>query len=178
MYWLWLLLPAFTIRRLSEKEMPSPEEYGDFPQLDNGVGMWSLFKKEANEAFEDLSDADPAARITCATGEAAYPIIKWAIDKARLKWHNLECEVYPVRNDFFGERITVAGLVTGGDIINQLKGKKLGDLLLVPACMLRFERDLFLDDVSLSDLERELQVKVCVVDTDGYSFVSALAHNE
>ena len=162
----------------AEREMPSPEEYGDFPQLDNGVGMWSLFKKEAEEAFADLVDSDPAASITCVTGEAAYPVIKWAIDKALLKWHNLECEVYPVRNDFFGERITVAGLVTGGDIINQLKGKKLGDILLVPACMLRFERDLFLDDVSLSDIERELQIKVRVVDTDGYSFVSALADND
>lgn len=159
----------------AEMPIPAPEEYGDFPQLDNGVGMWSLFEKEATEALEQLDAPTSPRRLTCVTGVAAYPLIKWAIDKAKNKWHNLECEVYAVENNFFGEKITVAGLVTGGDIINQLKNKKLGDTLLVPSCMLRFERDLFLDDVSVEELGGKLGVEVKIVETDGFSFIEALA---
>lgn len=161
----------------AKKPIPSADEYGDFPQLDNGVGMWALFEKESEEALSELPVPEKTTSITCVTGYAAYPLIKSTIDKAKDKWHNLECEVYKIENNFFGEKITVAGLVTGGDIINQLKGKKLGDTLLIPACMLRFERDLFLDNTSLTDLERELNVKVRVIETDGYSFIEALADN-
>lgn len=156
------------------RPIPPPEEYGDFPQLDNGVGMWALFEKEANDALNDLDPPVAQRKISCVTGVAAYPLLKSTVDKAALKWHNLECEVFAVRNNFFGEKITVAGLVTGGDIIKQLSGKDLGDELLVPACMLRFERDLFLDDVSVEQLEKTLGVRITICDTDGYSFVSAL----
>ncbi len=159
----------------AEMPIPAPEEYGDFPQLDNGVGMWSLFKKEAEEALAEVPAPEKRKSVTCITGVAAYPLIKQTIDNALLKWHNLECNVYAIENIFFGEKITVAGLVTGGDIINQLRGKKLGDTLLVPSCMLRFERDLFLDDVSVEDLGRELGVEVKIVETDGYSLIEALA---
>jgi putative radical SAM enzyme (TIGR03279 family) len=160
----------------AEKPIPPATEYGDFPQLDNGVGMWALFEKEAGDALDELSGPKKAVKISCVTGVAAYPLLKSTVDKATEKWHNLECKVFAIENNFFGEKITVAGLVTGNDIINQLKHKDLGDLLLVPACMLRFERDLFLDDVSLEKLSQELGVKVSVIDTDGYSFVEALAN--
>lgn len=159
----------------AEKTIPPAEEYGDFPQLDNGVGMWALFVKESAEALEDLSAPASRRKISAVTGVAAYPLIKSTVDNAANKWHNLECNVFAVENNFFGKKITVAGLVTGGDIINQLKGKELGEELLVPACMLRFERDLFLDNVSLEELERELDVRVRVVENDGYSFIEALA---
>jgi NifB/MoaA-like Fe-S oxidoreductase len=140
--------------------------------------MWSLFKKESDEALSQVEAPVISKSVTCITGVAAYPLIKQTIDNAMLKWHNLECNVYAIENNFFGEKITVAGLVTGGDIINQLKGKKLGDTLFVPACMLRFERDLFLDDVSVEELGRELGVEVKVIETDGYSFIEALAECE
>lgn len=162
----------------AEKPIPKAEEYGDFPQLDNGVGMWALFEKESDDALNTVSPPEKATSVTCVTGVAAYPLIKSTIDKAKDRWHNLECNVYAIENNFFGEKITVAGLVTGGDIINQLKGKKLGEILLIPACMLRFERDLFLDNVSLEELERELNIKVKVIETDGYSFVKALSECE
>ena len=158
----------------AEMPMPPYEEYGDFPQLDNGVGMWSLFEKEADDAFADLEEPKNQRTVSVVTGLAAAPLLKATVDKASNIWHNLKCEVYPIKNDFFGEKITVAGLVTGQDIIAQLKGKDLGDELLVPSNMLRFERDLFLDDVSVEMLESELNVKVKITEPDGYSFVCSL----
>ncbi len=160
---------------LAERPLPSFEEYGDFPQLDNGVGMWTLFEKESREALNEVQPPVLPRNISCVTGVAAYPLIKSTVDKAALKWHNLNCKVFPVKNNFFGEKITVAGLVTGSDIINQLKGENLGDTLLIPSNMLRFERDLFLDDVSVLDLEKELGVKVKITEPDGYSFIEALS---
>ena len=155
--------------------LPSAEHYGDFHQLDNGVGMWSLFEKEADDALSDLAEPECDKRICCATGAAAYPLIKATVDKAVNKWHNLKCNVFEIRNDFFGEKITVAGLLTGGDIIAQLKGKDIGDILLIPSNMLRFERDLFLDSVSVEEVEKELGVEIKIIEPDGYSFVEALA---
>ncbi len=155
--------------------IPSAEHYGEFHQLDNGVGMWSLFEKEADDAFADMIEPECKKRICCATGAAAYQLIKATVDKAQNKWHNLKCNVYEIRNDFFGEKITVAGLLTGGDIINQLKGKDIGDILLIPSNMLRFERDLFLDSVSVTEVEKELKVEIKIIEPDGYSFVEALA---
>ncbi len=162
----------------AERQIPKAEYYDDFHQLDNGVGMWALFEKDVNDACDSLPNSENTKKVTCVTGVAAYPIIKWAVDKARQKWHNLDAGVFAIENNFFGEKITVAGLVTGRDIIEQLKGKELGDELLIPSNMLRFERDLFLDDTSVEDLERALSVKVKICEPDGYSFIECLANNE
>ncbi len=159
----------------AELPMPRFEEYGDFPQLDNGVGMWSLFQHDAAEALADIEAPSTPHKVTCVTGVAAEPLLKATVDKAALIWHNLECEVVKIQNNFFGEKITVAGLVTGQDIIAQLKGKALGDYVLIPSNMLRFERDLFLDDVSVEELEKQLGVKVKITEPDGYSFICSLA---
>ncbi len=159
----------------AELPIPPADSYGEFHQLDNGVGMWALFEKEAEAALNDMEEPMGAKRICCATGVAAYPLIKATVDKAANKWHNLKCNVYEIKNDFFGEKITVAGLLTGGDIINQLKGKEIGDILLVPSNMLRFEGDLFLDSVSVEEMENALGVEVKIIEPDGYSFVEALA---
>ncbi len=156
------------------REIPSADYYGDFNQLDNGIGMWALFKKDVLEAVELTQAADKPRRVTLATGKAAEPLLKWAVDRVKKKWHNLEGEVVGIKNDFFGEKITVAGLVTGRDIINQLKGKELGEELLIPSNMLRFERDLFLDDTSVTDLANALGVKVRITEPDGFSFVENL----
>ena len=159
----------------AEKPMPHHTEYGDFPQLDNGVGMWSLFEKEAEDALNDIEAPTTPRKVSVVTGVAAAPLLKVTVDKATNKWHNLECEVHTVENNFFGQKITVAGLITGQDIIAQLKDKPLGDVLLVPSNMLRFERDLFLDDVSVEQLEKELSIKVQITEPDGYSFICSLA---
>ncbi len=160
---------------LAERNMPEAESYGDFLQLENGVGMWAMMKAESEEALEDTEAPATKRKITCVTGEAAYPLISNIVDNAKAKWHNLECKVYAIKNNFFGGKITVAGLVTGTDIINALRNEDLGEELLVPSVMLRHEQDMFLDSVTVCEVEQQLGVKVRIVDNDGFSFVSALA---
>ena len=108
-----------------------------------------------------------------ATGAAAAPLMKAMVDEATKKWHNLQVEVAPIINRFFGETITVAGLVTGGDLIGQLRGKR-ADILLIPDAMLRHEKDRFLDDVTPQDVERALNVRLEAVPVDGDALVEAL----
>lgn len=159
-------------------QMPRAEEYGEYNQLDNGVGMWSLFEEEAAEALDTLPKPKNSRRVTAVTGIAAEPLIKSTVDKALLKWDNLDANVIAIKNEFFGEEITVAGLVTGRDIINQLKDKEIAEEILIPSSMLRFERDLFLDSVSVEQVEKELGVKVTVTEVGGFDFVEALRGGE
>ena len=162
---------------LSKRAIPDVSFYEDFLQLENGVGMWSLFLNESKTAIiEDFSDfnSEKEKRISVATGEAAYPLIKNIVDIAAKKWHNLYCDVYAIKNNFFGGHITVTGLVTGGDLIEQLKCKDLGEKLLISSSMLRHEKDKFLDNITVEDVEKTLKVKVAVVDNDGFEFISNL----
>lgn len=165
---------------LSEQEIPPTSYYEDFLQLENGVGMWSLFMNEATEAIEnDFADTvlEKIRKITVATGESAYPLIKNIVDISVKKWHNLYCNVKPIKNKFFGGHITVTGLITGGDLIEQLKDEDLGENLLISASMLRFEKDKFLDDVTVEQVEKALNVKVLIIENDGFEFVSNLLGN-
>ena len=159
----------------AKRQIPDADYYEGFPQLENGVGMWALFKDEAETALEDAPSQIADNDITVVCGMAAAPLIKSTVDKATTKWHNLVCRVYPIKNDFFGERITVSGLVTGSDIIKQLKNKEIGKNLLIPANMLRFERDMFLDNVTVAELQNELNVKVIITEGDGADFIDKLA---
>lgn len=156
------------------RQIPPADYYEDFAQLENGVGLWALFKSQADEAIESFPAPKRPKKVSCATGVAAYPLIRNIIDMAMDKWHNLYCEVYPVKNKFFGENITVAGLVTGRDLINQLSGRDLGERLFIPSVMLRREGDMFLDDVTLDELQKALNVRVTPVAVDGYEFIAAL----
>ncbi len=151
--------------------MPSEEFYGDFDQLDNGVGMWTLFKADAMRAIRDCESCLRTTRFSVATGVLAEPLLREVLEKTREKFPELSGTVYAIRNDFFGEKITVSGLVTGGDLIRQLSGKELGDTLLIPRNMLRYENDLFLDDVSVTQVEESLGVRVVTVENDGYAAV-------
>ena len=157
--------------------MPEAEYYEDYPQLENGVGMirsmGDEFRRAVEFADEDF-DLSVKRRASIATGHAAYEFINsLACELMRIS-PALELHVYRIDNEFFGPEITVAGLITGGDLIKQLKGKDLGDTLYIPSVMLRYENDLFLDDVSLADVERELKVKIVYVNNDGYEFVNAI----
>lgn len=163
---------------IAEREIPGAEYYGDFAQLENGVGMWASFKAECDEALCDGTPPTEKRKITCATGEAAYPLIANIVDNANKKWHNLNCKVIAVKNNFFGGRITVSGLVTGTDILNQLKNTDIGSELLIPASMLRSERDMFLDSMTVSELSEKLGVKVTPVENDGWAFIGALAGDQ
>ncbi len=153
---------------LSGKPIPEADFYEDFLQLENGVGLWSLLKSEADLAISDLEEADEKRCVSVATGVSAYPLIREIVDKIMAKCHNLTVNVYPIKNEFFGEQITVSGLITGGDILEQLKDKELGSELFIPSSMLRFENDLFLDDMNIKDLSQALGVKITPVNNDGY----------
>lgn len=163
---------------LAGRPIPPAAFYGDFNQLENGVGMLALQKQQFHEALGDF-DADSVRRaLTIATGVAAAPFLQALVDEARKKWHNLECGIIPVRNDFFGENITVAGLVTGTDLMAQLRGRELGRALLIPDVMLKFHEDVFLDDVTVEQVEQALGVPVVTVQADdGYELLSAILEN-
>ena len=162
---------------LSEREIPEASYYGDFLQLENGVGLWALLKSEAHLALEDIEQTETDRHISLATGLAAKPLIDYVSDLCSKKAKGLKCDVYGIKNNFFGERITVAGLITATDIYEQLKDKDLGSELLIPSAMLRKERDMFLDSITVEELSEKLNVKITVVDCDGYSLTDAILGN-
>lgn len=154
------------------EEIPPYEHYDGFPQIENGVGLMASLEYEFNDFLNSPDCPDKIVMKTpksIATGYLAYDYIRALSDKI-----NPDIKVYKIRNDFFGEKITVAGLVTGGDIIKQLKGKELGEMLIIPDSMLRHGDIVFLDDTTIHDVERELGVKVCAVPNDGYILAEML----
>ena len=159
---------------LSEREIPSADYYGDFLQLENGVGLWALLKSEAESALEDIETTNFDRKISMATGVAAYPLISDIANKCKEKNDKLDCTVYPIVNDFFGHKITVSGLVTATDIIKQLKDIDLGEELLIPSSMLRSDGDMFLDSITLCELSKKLNTQITPVDNDGYALVDSI----
>lgn len=164
---------------LSGRKMPPASYYGDFLQLENGVGLWALLKSEVEAALADIDVIKAKPRIiSLVTGYASYDLIKYICEQCEKKHAGLKCSVYPIRNDFFGETITVSGLITATDIIKQLKGKDLGEVLIIPTSMLRSQRDMFLDSITVSELSKELGVKVDYTENDGYAFVDKILGKE
>ncbi len=160
---------------LAEKELPDAHYYGDFLQLENGVGLVPLLLDEAQKAINDTEySLDKKRKITIATGEAAFPFITQIVDKMAFKWDNLECSVKMIKNNFFGGEITVAGLVTATDIKEQLKDTQLGEELLIPSVMLRDGGDMFLDSITVQELSKALNVKITPVDNDGYLLIDKI----
>jgi len=154
--------------------MPQPEYYCGYSQLENGVGLMALFEEELRGALM-MEDALPAPEpFTIACGKAAESFMRAMIDLIRQKCHNLQCEVVGIRNDFFGDTVDVSGLITGGDIIAQLQGKMVGKRLLLPAVMLRHGETVFLDDVSIADVEAALDVRVHITEVDGGAFLDTI----
>ncbi len=153
--------------------LPTEEDYEGYPQLDNGVGLIRSMESEVTDSLAELTeiDGEKTVRYSVATGYAAYDFMSATVERLNEKIPMARGRVYRIRNDFFGEEITVAGLVTGRDLIAQLKGKDLGTHLLLPYVMLRHERDLFLDDTTPAQVEEALGVKVVFTECDGYDFV-------
>ena len=159
---------------IAGRPLPDVEYYGDFDQLDNGVGLLTLLESEFSSALAlDGEDAAPASA-TLATGVAAAPLLKRLAARAMQRHPGVTVDVRPIVNRFFGETITVAGLITGRDLIGQLGGAPIGGRLLIPSVMLRHERDRFLDDVTADEVERTLGVRLCAVDNDGYALYDAM----
>ena len=154
--------------------LPAEEDYEGYPQLENGVGMLRLLDTEVEEYLAECKADDRVRKLTIVTGKLAAPSLKEQVAKIQKKYPNISAEVVAIRNDFFGEQITVAGLVTGQDIIAQLKDKDLGDVLLLPEVMLRSGEEVFLDDLTVSDVEKALQTRVSIVKSEGEAFVRAV----
>lgn len=153
----------------SGREMPDGEYYETYCQIENGVGMWTSLKEEFLFEIENCVDSDPESHLSVATGVAAYPLIKELADIFQSKYNKSKIDVYEIKNDFFGRSITVAGLITGNDLVNQLGDKPLAKYLAIPSVMLRSEGDLFLDSVSTHQVEETLGVTLKVGDCTGDS---------
>ena len=166
---------------LAGQELPGEENYDGYQQLENGVGMMRLLLNEFQDALTILRDDIAKGRvpiekkdISMATGKLAFRFIKQMAEEIMRELPELSIHVYEIRNDFFGEMITISGLLTGQDIIAQLKGKHLGEKLLLPQNVLRSGEEVFLDDITVSELENALQVKLDIVKSSGYDFVNAV----
>jgi NifB/MoaA-like Fe-S oxidoreductase len=157
-------------------KFPSGSYYEGYPQIENGVGMIRSMADEFAEAVKDVEDMDPHRPRHCsvATGYAAYDLIHLMVETMKEKCYNFNCEVYKIRNDFFGETITVSGLITGKDLYHQLRGKDLGKVLFLPSSMLRHEGDRFLDDTTPAWLENKLNTRIVFLGSDGYEFVEQI----
>ena len=172
---------------LAGEELPEEQRYDGYLQLENGVGMLRLLleefksaiqklevngskeKDKRNEDFTGLSEKPRT--LSLVTGKLAYPYIVQIADQMMERFPFLTIYVYAITNEYFGELITVSGLLTGGDIIRQLKDKELGERILLPQNVLRSGEDYFLDDVTVAEMEKALQVKVDIVKSSGYDLV-------
>ncbi len=154
--------------------IPEPEFYGDFDQLDNGVGLLALLEQEFRSALIQAGDFTEDKTITIATGELAYPMMEKLSSMVMEKYPSVKIKVEKIVNDFFGHTVTVAGLVTGQDLIEQLKGKELGAELLIPSTMLRHEQDRFLDDVTREEVEAALATPLVTTENDGFDLLEKI----
>ncbi len=154
--------------------IPEPEFYGDFDQLDNGVGLLALLEQEFRSALMQTGDFTEEKTITIATGELACPMMKKLSSMVMEKYPSVKITVEKIVNDFFGHTVTVAGLVTGQDLITQLKGKELGKQLLIPSTMLRHEQDRFLDDVTREEVEAALAIPLVTTENDGFDLLEKI----
>ncbi len=157
------------------REIPPIDAYEGFPQMENGVGMVRSLLEEFEEALaEDDSGRIMKGRFTFVTGKLIEPILKTLAQRITEKYPETRTEVIGIRNDFFGNLITVAGLVTGQDILAQLKGRDLGDYIVMPSCMLRMGESVLLDDITVEDLQKALQTNIRIVKSGGYALIDVL----
>lgn len=160
---------------LAGRPLPEKGYYEDMAQLENGVGMLRLLTSQAAMALEDMELEEAPPPFAIATGVSAAPFLQKIVDMCREKCGNIIGNVYPVLNCFFGETITVSGLITGRDLIEQLKGRALGERLLIPDSMLRAGERIFLDDVTVEQVEEALGVPVTALPADsGFDLVDAI----
>lgn len=144
----------------AKRVMPDAEYYNDFPQLENGVGMWALLKSEFEDALENCDISELDRRVTAVTGKAAYPLISALARKAEEKIKGLTVNVVAAENRLLGSMITVSGLLCGADIAAAVSGLDLGEELIIPPNCLRSEGDMFLDDMTIDELSDKLGIKI------------------
>jgi len=164
--------------------MPEYDDYEDFPQIENGVGLIAKFRYEFHERLKELDapenkpnlamDPKHKRKVSIATGVSAYGHISELVGMLADRFKNLDIYVYDIKNNFFGENVTVTGLLTGKDVVSQLLGKDLGDELLMCRCMLKAGEDVFLDNYTVDMVQKELGVKVTMVDNNGSELVDGI----
>lgn len=169
-----LFYPADEFFLTAKRPIPEPSYYGDFEQTENGVGMTCAFLRDFNDEFLRLEkSSEPRGEFTVVTGKLVHGVISETCEKICEKFPNIKINVKAIRNDFFGEKITVAGLVTGQDIINQLKDEDLGDKLLIPDSML-MDGNVFLDDITLKKLSKALKIKTVPISCSGDGLLNGI----
>lgn len=168
-----LIFPADEWFLMAEREIPPEDFYEGYMQLENGVGMWRLMYEEFTSALQDTQQPGSRLETDVVTGVSAAPLLELLSQKLKQTFPDANMAVHAVVNDFFGHGVTVAGLVTGTDIIAQLKGRLHSDMLLLPSCMLRSEGDIMLDGTSVAQLEQALETTVKVISMDGGSLLDA-----
>ena len=159
--------------------LPDGAFYGDYEAIENGVGLITMLREDLLDDLDYREADDELCRtVSLACGVSAAPYLRELMDRVEEKYPNVKIHVYPIVNDFFGEQINVSGLIVGGDLIAQLKGKELGEELMISSAMLRFENDLFLDDVSIDDVRKQLNIQVTPINNDGVQLLSAILGRE
>ena len=160
-------------------DIPKNKDYEGFPQIENGVGMVALLRHEVKEALKNKKKhIKPITRkVSLVTGRLVYKNILQLVDEIKNVYNGLEVNVYDIENDFFGPYVTVTGLLTGQDIVRQLKGRDLGQELLISRNMLRAGEHVLLDDYTVERMEEELDIQIRIVDSSGRDFVNALIGN-
>lgn len=159
---------------LAGEELPEESRYDGYLQLENGVGMLRLLQDEFEEAYRLLPGDHTVRELSVATGKLAYPYLCMIAEKIREKYPEVSVRVYEIENRFFGERITVSGLLTAQDLISQLKGRELGSRLLIPCNMMKADEDVFLDDFTVGQVEDALQVPVVIVKSSGQDLIKEI----
>lgn len=159
---------------VAEREIPSYETYEEFPQLEDGIGMIAKFQREFDSKYLRLREREINKTVSIATGKSAYKLIRGLADKLEIKFKGLKINVYQIENNFFGPLITVSGLITGGDIIEQLKDKDLGKYLLINYSTLKDDEDVFLDNTTLEEVKKALNIKIKITDGTGEDFINKI----
>ena len=159
---------------LAERSLPEEERYDGYLQLENGVGMITLLENEFKQALEEAEGSDVEKSVLVATGKLAAPIIDKLGASIKAKFPNVKVRVKAIRNDFFGESITVAGLITGQDLVAQVREDCQEDIVLIPICMLRSGEEVFLDDYTVTQVSELIQKPIRIVESEGYDLLQAM----
>ena len=155
----------------AEREIPEFKDYDDFPQLGDGIGMLAYFKKNFDSYLKRFKPKKVNKVVSIASGKIVYNFMRARMDELEKKFEGLKINLYPIENTFFGPEITVTGLITGGDLITQLKDKELGEYLILCGDMLKDDADIFLDDVTLDEVKEKLNIEIKVNNDGGIGII-------
>ena len=162
----------------AERPIPDAESYEGFPQIENGVGLIASMEEEIRIALGMIDQKPRSRKVTVATGEIAYPFIRRICDDIQNKAPGVEVNVVAVKNKFFGGKVSVTGLVCGCDLIDALSAEDKTQEVMISSSMLKADEDIFLDDMTVPQVEERLGVKLVPTDNDGFVFVEHILGEE